>query len=322
MRAGRIKAYGDVDVLNIEEIDLPAPEAGQAQIKIEAAGVNFIDIYFRKGQYPAALPSTLGMEAAGVVEAVGPDATEVRVGDRVVYAMEQGSYAEWANVEAWKLTPIPDGVSSNVAAAAFLQGLTAQYLSRSTWPLKSGEYALVHAAAGGVGQLLVQMAVARGAQVIATVSTEEKAQLAREAGAQHVVRYTEQDFAEEAKRITDGRGVDVVYDSVGESTFWKSLDSLRPRGLLALYGQASGPVPPIDLQILNLKGSLYVTRPSLASYASTRKELLGRAGDLFTGIESGALKVRIDKEYSLDDVREAHKYMEGRQTKGKVLLIP
>ena len=322
MKAVRINAYGEQDVLEIEDVELQPPGEGEARVKIEASGVNFIDIYLRKGQYPAPLPSTLGMEAAGVVSEIGPGVIEINVGDRVAYAMEQGSYAQEANVEAWKLVPVPDNVTSEQAAAVFLQGLTAHYLSHSTWPLKEGEVALVHAAAGGVGQLLVQMARSRGAHVIATTSTQEKADLAKAAGANDVVLYTEQNFAEEVKTITNGKGVDVVYDSVGEATFWKSLDSLRPRGLLALYGQASGPVPPIDPQILNIKGSLFLTRPTLASYAANREELLSRATDLFNWIADGSLKVKIDQKFELNQAADAHQYLEARKTQGKVLLIP
>jgi NADPH2:quinone reductase len=322
MKAVRVHSYGDIEALSYENVEKPEPAEGEARIKIEAAGVNFIDIYLRKGQYPAALPSTLGMEGAGIVDAIGENVDEVKVGDRVVYAMQQGSYAEYAIVESWKLVHVPEDLDIKLACAAMLQGLTAHYLSHSTYVLLQGETALIHAAAGGVGQLLVQMAARRGARVIATVSTNEKAELARAAGADEIILYTEQDFAEEAHKLTDGKGVDVVYDSVGESTFWKSLDSLRPRGLLALYGQASGPVPPIDPQILNLKGSLFLTRPTLGHYTATRKELLERADELLGWVQSGELKVVIDATFPLEDAQEAHRYLEARQSKGKVLLVP
>lgn len=322
MKAVRIHEHGEVGTLRYEEIPLPEPEKGQARVKLAAAGVNFIDVYKRKGLYPVSLPATLGMEGGGVVDALGPGVKEVRVGDRVAYAMETGSYAEFAIVDAWKLVPLPNEVDFQQGTAAMLQGLTAHYLSHSTFPLKKGDTALVHAAAGGVGQLLVQLAVMRGARVIATTSTPEKAKLAKGAGAHDVILYTQQDFAEEVKSLTKGRGVDVVYDSVGLETFWKSLDSLRPRGTMVLYGQSSGPVPPIDLQVFNLKGGLFVTRPSLQHYASTREELLGRARDLFQWMRSKELRVVVDKTFPLENAADAHRYLEARKTQGKLLLIP
>ena len=322
MRAIRVHEYGGPEVLQLEEVTLPEPGGGEALVTVEAAGVNFIDVYHRTGLYPGALPFTPGMEAAGVVEAVGPGVYEVEVGDRVAYAMERGSYAERAVVPAWKLVRLPEGLDAEAGAAAMLQGMTAHYLTRSTYPLAGGETALVHAAAGGVGLLLVQMAARIGATVIGTVSTEEKARLAREAGADAVILYTEGDFAEEALRLTDGRGVHVVYDSVGQATFDQSLACLRPRGLLALFGQSSGPVPPIDPSILATGGSRFLTRPGLAHDAADRGELLERAGDVLHWVATGELRLRIDRTYPLSEAAEAHRALEGRQTAGKVLLAP
>ncbi|HZN10744.1 MAG TPA: quinone oxidoreductase, partial [Blastocatellia bacterium] len=287
-----------------------------------AVGVNFIDVYHRTGLYPLPLPFTPGMEGAGVVEAVGPDVTEVAAGDRVAYAMTPGAYAEYAVVPAWRLVKVPAGVGLEQAAAAMLQGMTAHYLTTSTYPLKAGETALVHAAAGGVGLLLIQMAKAVGARVLGTAGTEAKAQLAREAGADEVILYAEQDFEQEVKRLTGGRGVQVVYDSVGKDTFLKSLNSLAPRGMLALFGQSSGPVAPFDPGLLAQKGSLFLTRPSLAQYAATRDDLLWRAGAVFDWIGAGRLKLRIDRTFPLAEAAEAHRQLEGRKTTGKVLLIP
>ena len=322
MRAIRVHEYGGPEVFKLEEVTLPEPGGGEALVTVEAAGVNFIDVYHRTGLYPGALPFTPGMEGAGVVEAVGPGVYEVEVGDRVAYAMERGSYAERAVVPAWKLVRLPESLDAEAGAAAMLQGMTAHYLTRSTYPLAGGETALVHAAAGGVGLLLVQMAARIGATVIGTVSTEEKARLAREAGADAVILYTEGDFAEEALRLTDGRGVHVVYDSVGQATFDQSLACLRPRGLLALFGQSSGPVPPIDPSILATGGSLFLTRPGLAHYAADRGELLERAGDVLHWVATGELRLRIDRTYPLSEAAEAHRALEGRQTAGKVLLAP
>lgn len=322
MKAVRVHSFGGPEVLSYEEVPLPEPGPGEARVKVEAAGVNFIDIYHRTGQYRGQLPLTLGMEAAGVVDAIGAGVTEVQPGDRVAYAMQQGSYAEYAIVPAWKLVPVPDAIDLRSAAAVMLQGMTAHYLTHSTYPLQPGDTVLVHAAAGGVGLLLVQLAKRRGARVIGTVSTEEKARLAREMGADEVILYTQADFETEVRRLTDGRGVDVVYDSVGRATFDKSLNCLRPRGYLVLYGQSSGAVPPFDPQVLNAKGSLFLTRPSLGHYAATREELLERANELFQWMIAGELTVRIDQTYPLAEAAAAHQYMEGRQTKGKVLLIP
>jgi NADPH2:quinone reductase len=306
----------------MELVDAPAPTPGpkQALVKIAASGVNFIDVYFRTGLYKADLPITLGSEAAGTVEAVGPDVTEVAPGDRVAYAMARGSYAEYAVAPAWQLVKIPGHVEFTLAAAAMLQGMTAHYLTHSTYPLKSGDTCLVHAAAGGTGGLIVQMAKMLGARVLGTVSTAEKAQIARAHGADEIILYTQADFEAEARRLTGGRGVDVVYDSVGRTTFDKSLGSLRPRGTLALFGQSSGPVPPFDPTILNAKGSLYLTRPSLGHYVATRDELLWRAGDVLQWIDAGKLKVRIDSTYPLADAAAAHRALEGRHTTGKLLL--
>jgi NADPH2:quinone reductase len=324
MHTIRVHEFGSPEVLRYEEAPIPEPGDGQVRVKVEAAGVNFIDVYHRTGQYPVELPFTPGVEAAGVVDAVGPGVADLNVkeGDRVAYAMQLGSYADYAIVPAWKLVPLPDDLDTRQAAAVMLQGMTAHYLSYSTYPLQPGETALIHAAAGGVGQLLVQLAKRRGARVIGTVSTEEKARLAKEAGADEVILYTQVDFEEEVRRLTAGRGVDVVYESVGRDTFDKSLNCLRPRGYLVLYGQASGAVPPLDPQVLNAKGSLFLTRPSLAHYVADREELLWRAGDLFEWIAAGELDVRIDKTFPLAEAAEAHRYLEGRQTKGKVLLIP
>ncbi len=322
MRAIRVHQYGGLEALKIDDLPVPNPGVGEARVKIEAIGVNFIDIYHRMGRYQGSLPLTLGQEAAGTVDAVGPNVTEVRPGDRVAYASVQGSYAEFAIAPAWRLVPIPAGVDTKQAAAVMLQGMTAHYLSFSTYPLKEGETALVHAAGGGTGQLLVQLAKRRGARVIGTVSTEEKAALAREAGADEIILYTQTDFETEVKRLTDNAGVDVVYDSVGKDTFDKSLNCLRRRGYMVLYGASSGAVPPLDPQVLNAKGSLFLTRPYLGHYTADRDELLWRADSLFRWIATGELKVRIDKTFPLTDAAEAQRYLEGRQSKGKILLIP
>ncbi len=322
MKAIRVHQYGGPEVLKYEEVPLPEPGAGEARVKIEAIGLNYIDIYQRTGLYPLKSPFTLGMEGAGVVDAVGANVTEIRKGDRVAYAMVLGSYADYAVVPAWKLVPLPQNLDTRSAAAVMLQGMTAHYLTHSTYPVKKGDIALIHAAAGGVGLLLIQIAKRLGATTFGTVSTEEKARLAREAGADEVILYTQTDFGAEAKRLTNGQGVHVVYDSVGQSTFEKGLNCLRPRGYLVLFGQSSGPVPPFDLGSLAGKGSLFVTRPSLAHYASDREELLKRAGDLFKWLSAGELKLRIDKTISLAEAADAHRQLEGRKTTGKVLLIP
>ena len=322
MKAVRVHKYGGPEVLTYDEIEVPEPKAGEARVKIEAIGLNYIDIYQRTGLYTLPLPFTLGREAAGLVDATGPNVTEVKVGDRVAYAMEPGAYAEYAVVPAWKLVPVPANVDTLSAAATMLQGMTAHYLAHSTYPLNQGDTALVHAAAGGVGLLLIQIAKRRGARVLGTVSTEEKARLARDAGADEVILYSRVDFGTEVKRLTSGAGVHVVYDSVGATTFEKSLDCLRPRGYLVLFGQASGPVPPFDLGNLAAKGSLFVTRPTLVHYMRDRRELLERAGDLFNWIASGKLKLRIEKTFPLAEAAEAHRQLEGRRTTGKVILLP
>jgi NADPH2:quinone reductase len=322
MKVVRVHEYGGVEALKYEDVEKPEPGEGEARVKIEAAGLNFIDIYHRIGRYQGKLPFTLGQEAGGVVDAVGPNVTDVSPGDRVVYASVQGSYAEYAIVPAWYLVPIPKEVDMQLATAAMEQGMTAHYLTHSTYPIKQGETALVHAASGGVGHLLVQIAKLRGAHVIGTVSTKEKADLAQEAGADEVINYAELDFETEVKLLTENKGVDVIYDSVGKDTFEKGLNCLRRRGYMVLFGQSSGPAPQIDPQILNPKGSLYLTRPSLGHYTANRAELLERVNDLFDWMAAGKLKVRIDKTFPLADVAEAHQYLEGRRSKGKILLIP
>jgi NADPH2:quinone reductase len=322
MKAVRVHKYGGPEVLVLDDIHIPEPKAGEARVKIEAIGVNFIDIYQRTGLYPLQTPFTSGSEAAGVVDAVGEGVTEVRKGDRVAYAMVPGSYAEYAIVPAWRLATVPANIEAKSAAAIMLQGMTAHYLTHSTYPLKQGETALVHAAAGGVGLLLAQIAKMRGAKVIGTVSTEAKAALAKQAGADDVILYTQTDFLSEVKKLTDGRGVHVVYDSVGATTFDKSLDCLRPRGYLVLFGQSSGPVPPFDPGKLAGKGSLFLTRPSLAHYTLDRAELLQRSGDLFNWIASDKLKLRVESVFPMVDAAEAHRQLEGRKTTGKVVLFP
>lgn len=321
MHAVRIHEHGGPEVLRYEEVPTPTPGEGQALVRLVACGVNFIDIYQRKGLYKIDLPATLGQEGAGVVEAVGPGVAEVKPGDRVAYSNVLGSYAEYALVPAGRLVPIPDGVTYQQAAAAMLQGMTAHYLVTSTYPLKPGDVCLVHAAAGGVGLLLVQMAKRRGAVVIGTVSTEDKAKLAREAGADHVILYTRQDFEQEVLRITEGRKLQVVYDSVGKDTFEKSLNCLALRGMLVLYGQSSGPVPPFDPQVLAQKGSLFLTRPVLWNYTATRDELLWRAGEVLGWVRSGELKLRIGRALPLSQAADAHRALEGRETTCKVLLL-
>ncbi len=320
MKAIQVKAPGGPEAMELVDVPKPQPGPKDALVKIAVSGVNFIDVYFRIGLYKAPLPITLGNEAAGTVESVGAEVAGLAVGQRVAYAMARGSYAEYAVVPAWQLVPIPDHVDFPTAAAAMLQGMTAHYLTHSTWPLKSGDTCLVHAAAGGAGGLTVQMAKMLGARVFGTVSTEEKARIAREHGVDEAILYTTQDFETETRRLTNGRGVDVVYDSVGKTTFEKSLGALRPRGLLALFGQSSGAVPPFDASILNAKGSLFLTRPSLAHHVQTREELLWRAGDVLNWLATGKLKLRIDRSYPLAEAAAAHRDLEGRKTSGKVLL--
>jgi NADPH2:quinone reductase len=322
MKAVRVHKYGGPEVLTLEEIPVPEPKAGEARVKIEAIGMNYIDVYQRTGLYPLQTPFTLGMEGAGIVDEVGEGVKEVKKGDRVAYAMILGSYAEYAIVPASKLAPLPANINAKSAAALMLQGMTAHYLTHSTYDLKKGETALIHAAAGGVGLLLTQIAKLRGANVIGTVSTEAKAQLAKEAGADNVILYTQTDFAAEVKKITDGKGLHVVYDSVGQTTFDKGLDCLRPRGYMVLFGQSSGPVSPFDPGKLAAKGSLFLTRPTLAHYTLDRAELLQRANDLFTWTASGKLKLRIEKTFPMAEAAEAHRQLEGRETTGKVILLP
>lgn len=322
MKAIRVHSYGGADQLVYQEVEKPEHRPNEALVKIDAIGVNFIDVYHRTGLYPLPLPFTPGSEAAGTVESVGSEVSDIAVGDRVAYAMAVGSYAEYAAVPAARLVKLPEGMDAQTGAAAMLQGMTAHYLSTSTYPLKSGDTALVHAAAGGVGLLVIQMAKRAGARVFGTVSTAEKARLAREAGADEVILYTQQDFQQEVRRLTDGKGVQVVYDSVGKTTFMKSLDSLAPRGVLALFGQSSGSVPPFDAALLAQKGSLYLTRPSLANYVLTREELLWRASDVLNWITTGELKLRIERRFPLSEAAEAHRQLEGRATTGKILLMP
>jgi NADPH:quinone reductase len=320
MKAVRIHEPGGPEKLIYE--DIPAPAPGQARIKIMAIGLNYIDVYFRTGLYKAPMPLIPGMEAAGIIDAVGENVTDLKPGDRVVYAGVSGAYAEYAVVNSWQLAKLPDNLDFDTAAALMLQGLTAHYLAFSTYPLKSGETVLIHAAAGGVGLLLIQIAKKIGARVIGTVSTEGKALLAAKAGADHIILYTQKDFEQEVKSITGGSGVDVVFDSVGKTTFGKGLNCLRRRGMMVLFGQSSGTVPPIDLNILNQKGSLYVTRPGLPHYTANREELLWRSGEIIKWATEGSLYVRIDRSYPLREAALAHRALEARETAGKVLLKP
>ena len=321
MNAIQVKRAGGPEVLELVKLPVPEAKGAEAVVKIVAAGVNFIDVYYREGRYKAVMPIVPGQEAAGDVVAVGTNVTNLKVGDRVAYTMVLGSYAEYSAVATDRLVKIPEGVSYQQAAAAMLQGMTAHYLSHDTYPLKKGETALVHAASGGTGLLLVQMAHGIGARVIGTVSTEEKAKLAREAGADDVILYTQTDFEAETRRLTGGRGVDVVYDSVGKTTFEKGLDILRPRGYMVLFGGSSGPVPPFDLIQLSQKGSLYVTRPTLTHYVATREDLEMRADAVFSMIAAGKLKLRIAHTYPLEDATQAHRDLEARRTTGKLLLL-
>jgi NADPH2:quinone reductase len=320
MRAVRIRRTGPPDVLQLEELPTPKPGPGEALVRVEAAGVNYLDVYVRLGWYGRELPLTLGEEGAGVVESVGEGVTEVKPGDPVAWSGAPGSYATHVLARARALVPVPEGLGAREAAAAMLQGMTAHYLVRSTFPLKAGDACLVHAAAGGVGLLLVQMAHRLGARVFGTTSTEEKAALVREAGADEVILYTRESFDDVVRAKTAGRGVDVVYDSVGATTFDKSLLCLRPRGVMALFGQSSGRVPPVDLQLLNQRGSLFVTRPTLRDYVATRAELLERASDVLGAVARGELKVRIFADYPLERAADAHRAIESRATSGKLLL--
>src|SRR5215831_12207742 len=321
MKAIRVHEYGGPDVMKYEDVPEPKPGKGEAVVKIAAAGLNFIDIYFRTGLYkPPMMPFTPGSEAAGTVVSIGEGVSEVKPGDRVAYAMSLGSYAEYAVVPSWRLVKIPDKIDFKTGAAVMLQGMTAHYLTHHTFPLKRGDKAIVHAGAGGVGLLLIQVAKRMGAKVYATVGNEAKAQLAREAGADETIIYSQQDFEAEVKQLTNGKGVDVVYDSVGVTTFDKGLNCLKPRGYMVLYGQSSGPVPPVDPSVLFTKGSLFLTRPSLAHYATTRDEILSRTSALFDWIAKGELRLRIGHVYPLRDAAKAHTALAGRQTTGKVIL--
>jgi NADPH2:quinone reductase len=334
MKAIQLKQTGGPEVLELVDVPLPQPKPNEAVVKVSASGVNFIDIYQREGRYKVPLPFVLGQEGAGSVTAVGSDVQSVKVGSRVAYAYSPlhawgvtsaealGSYAEYAAIPADRLVPMPAGISEQEAAAAMLQGMTAHYLSHDTYPLKRGDTALVHAAAGGVGLLLVQMAHNLGARVIGTVSTDEKAKLAKDAGADEIIFYTKQDFEAETRRLTNDRGVDVVYDGVGKTTFEKGLNVLRPRGYMVLFGGSSGPVPPLDLILLSQKGSLFITRPTLVHYIITTEELRARSKAVFDMIAAGKLKLRIERTYKLADVAQAHRDLEARKTTGKLLLIP
>jgi len=323
MKAIRVHQTGGPEAMRLEEVEAPTPKSGEVRVRIEAAGVNFIDVYFRTGLYPSReTPFTLGQEAAGVVEALGPGTDGFKVGDRVAFTGVRGAYAETIAVPADRLVPIPPELSSPLAAAAMLQGMTAHYLSTTTFPLRPGHTCLIHAAAGGVGQLLTQIAKLRGARVIGTVSTEEKAALARAAGADEIIFYTRQDFVTETRRLTGGAGVDVIYDSVGKTTFLPGLDCLRTRGTMVTFGQSSGPVGPIEPALLNQKGSLFLTRPSLHHHIHDAEELRQRSGEVLGWISEGKLRLRIDRSYPLSEAAEAHRALEGRHTSGKVLLIP
>ena len=322
MKAIQIEKTGGPEVLVLADLPNPEPKPNEAVVEIKAAGVNFVDVYFREGRYPATLPFIAGQEAAGQVIAIGAEVKDIEVGDRVAYTGIPGSYAEYAAVPVDRLVKIPEKLDFPQAAAAMLQGMTAHYLSHSTYPIQAGETVLIHAAAGGVGLLLVQMAKKKGARVIGTAGSDEKASLARAAGADEVIVYTSQDFEAETLRLTDGKGVDVVYDGVGKETFDRDLNVLRPRGYLVLFGGASGAVPPFDLAALSQKGSLFITRPSLAHYIATRQELEHRAGDVLNMIVAGELKLRLEHFYPLGEAQQAHRDLEGRKTTGKLLLIP
>jgi NADPH:quinone reductase len=322
MKAIQVKQVGGPEAMELVELPIPQPSANEAVVKLAASGVNFIDIYFREGRYKTQLPFVPGQEGAGTVTALGADVKSMKVGDRVAWTTVLGSYAEYAAIPTDRLVSVPPGVSEESAAAAMLQGMTAHYLSHDAYPLKPGETALIHAAAGGVGLLLVEMAHNIGVRVIATVSTDEKAKLAREAGADEVILYTQSDFEVETKKLTGGNGVDVVYDSVGKTTFEKGLNVLRPRGMMVLFGGSSGAVLPFDPIVLSQKGSLYLTRPSLTNYIATRDRLLHRSSAVFGMIAAGKLKLRIQHKYPLNEAQRAHRELEGRKTTGKLLLIP
>jgi NADPH2:quinone reductase len=321
MKAIQVQKTGGPEALTLVDLPVPKPKPNEAVVKIAAIGVNFIDVYFREGRYPAPLPFVDGQEAAGTVSEVGSEVKSLRPGDRVAYTGALGAYAEYASVPADRLVRVPDKITDQQAAAAMLQGMTAHYLIKTTYPLKKGETALVHAAAGGVGLLLLQLGREIGARMIGTVGNEEKAKLAREAGADEVIIYTQQDFEAETKRLTGNKGVDVVYDGVGKSTFEQGLNLLRPRGYMVLFGGASGPVPPFDPIKLSQKGSLFLTRPSLVHYIATREELEQRSSDIFNLIMTGKLKLRIQHVYKLEEVQQAHRDLEARKTTGKILLV-
>jgi len=320
MKAIQVSEVGGPDALKLVELPVPEPKPNEVIVQLKASGVNFIDVYFREGRYATPLPFVDGQEGAGIVIAVGPNVTNVKVGDRVAYTGVLGSYAQYASIPSTRLVHIPDDVSFDLAAAVMLQGMTAHYLVNSTYKLQSGETALVHAAAGGVGLLLVQLAKRIGARVIATAGSPEKTALAREAGADECINYNEQDFEAETRKLTNGQGVHVVYDGVGKATFEKDLNVLRPRGYLVLFGGSSGAVPPFDLIKLSQKGSLYITRPTLANYVETREDLEWRSGEILDLVGSGALKVRIHQSYALEEAAQAHRDLEGRKTTGKLLL--
>jgi NADPH:quinone reductase len=322
MKAIQVQKNGGPEVLTLVDIPAPRPKPNEAVVKISAAGINFIDVYIRDGHYPSTLPFIIGQEGSGIVSEVGADVKTFKPGDRVAYTGIRGSYAEYAAVPADRLVLLPPGITEQQAAAAMLQGITAHYLVHDTYPLKKGETALIHAAAGGVGLLLVQMAKNIGARVIATVGTQEKAKLAREAGADDVILYAQQDFEVETKRLTDGKGVHVVYDGVGKTTFDKDLEVLLPRGYLLLFGASSGPVPPFDLAKLAQKGSLFVTRPTIVHYIAAHEELQKRATDVLSMIATGKIKLRIEHIYPLKEAQQAHRDLEARKTTGKLLLIP
>lgn len=322
MKSIRITEHGGPEVMRLEDLPTPAPQAGQVLVRVEAAGVNYIDTYQCSGHYKVPLPYTMGLEGAGVVEATGEGVTGIAKGARVAWTNVPGAYATHALVPADKVVPLPAAITSQQGAAVMLQGMTAHYLAHTTFPLRRGDACVVHAGAGGVGLLLTQMAKRAGARVFTTVSTEEKAKLSKDAGADEVIRYTQEDFKDAVRRLTDGKGVRVVYDSVGRDTFEKSLDCLAPRGLLALFGQSSGAVPPFDAQVLAAKGSLFFTRPTLAHYIATREELLARANEVFAWIADGSLKIRIGATFPLAEAGRAHTELQGRRTTGKVLLLP
>ena len=322
MQAIQVQTPGGPEALQLVNLPVPIPKPNEAVIKISAAGVNFVDVYFREGRYSTPLPFVAGQEASGIVSDVGHEVKSLKPGDRVAYTGILGGYAEYAAVPANRVIHVPAGITDQQAAAAMLQGMTAHYLVNSSYPLKKGETALIHAAAGGVGLLLVQMARNIGARVIGTAGSEDKANLAREAGADEVILYDRQDFEAETKRITEGKGVHVIYDGVGKSTFDKDLNILRPRGYLILFGAASGPVPPFDPVKLSKKGSLFLSRPTLVNYIATREELELRAADVFSMISAGKLKLRVEHVYRLREAQQAHRDLEGRKTTGKLLLIP